>query len=204
MLQTRSDTARRSPLPMKRRARKIGIGDEIGRPFVAADDFVEEFYGGGHPRARCHVSLLVKHAATMNTPDAQRPRSELSPPHRPRPRLGRDRPGPARTRSRAPTTWTWLFAWPNYVLDARKVLAETDSRPLRARRPAGLRATPRPCDTRRHHRRATDCAAQARRLPATRDGRRSSRWAIPSPSARRSTTTRPGPPICSGSPAGAC
>ena len=24
------------------------------------------------------------------------------------------------------STWTWLFAWPNYVLDARKVLAETD------------------------------------------------------------------------------
>ena len=62
----------------------------------------------------------------MNTPDAQRPRSEL---------LRRTALvlvsvviglGLIELGVRA-STWTWLFAWPNYVLDARKVLAETDN-----------------------------------------------------------------------------
>jgi lysophospholipase L1-like esterase len=62
----------------------------------------------------------------MNTPDAQRPRSEL---------LRRIALvlvsvaiglGLLEFVVRA-STWTWLFAWPNYVLDARKVLAETDN-----------------------------------------------------------------------------
>ena len=62
----------------------------------------------------------------MNKPDAQRPRSEL---------LRRTvlvlvsvviGLGLIELGVRA-YTWTWLFAWPNYVLDARKVLAETDS-----------------------------------------------------------------------------
>lgn len=62
----------------------------------------------------------------MNTPDAQRPRSEL---------LRRTvlvlvsvviGLGLIELGVRA-STWTWLFAWPNYVLDARKVLAETDN-----------------------------------------------------------------------------
>lgn len=66
-----------------------------------------------------------KHAATMNTPDAQRPRSEF---------LRRIALvffsivvglGLLELGVRA-STWTWLFAWPNYVLDARKVLAERD------------------------------------------------------------------------------
>lgn len=61
----------------------------------------------------------------MNTPDAQRPRSEL---------LRRTvlvlvsvviGLGLIELGVRA-STWTWLFAWPNYVLDARKVLADTD------------------------------------------------------------------------------
>ena len=62
----------------------------------------------------------------MNTPDAQRPRSEL---------LRRTilvlvsvviGLGLIELGVRA-STWTWLFAWPNYVLDARKALAETDN-----------------------------------------------------------------------------
>jgi len=62
----------------------------------------------------------------MNTPDAQRPRSEL---------LRRTALvlvsvvvglGLIEIGVRA-STWTWLFAWPNYVLDARKVLAESDN-----------------------------------------------------------------------------
>ena len=62
----------------------------------------------------------------MNTPDAQRPRSEL---------LRRTilvlvsvviGLGLIELGVRA-STWTWLFAWPNYVLDARKVLTETDN-----------------------------------------------------------------------------
>ncbi len=62
----------------------------------------------------------------MNTPDAQRPRSEL---------LRRTilvlvsvaiGLGLIEIGVRA-STWSWLFAWPNFVLDARKVLAETDS-----------------------------------------------------------------------------
>jgi len=61
----------------------------------------------------------------MNTPDAQRPRSEL---------LRRIALvlvsvvvglGLIELGLRA-ATWSWLFAWPNFVLDARKVLAETD------------------------------------------------------------------------------
>ncbi|HQS18348.1 GDSL-type esterase/lipase family protein [Reyranella sp.] len=61
----------------------------------------------------------------MNTPDAQRPRSEL---------LRRTvlvlvsvviGLGLIEIGVRA-SSWTWLFAWPNYVLDARKVLAERD------------------------------------------------------------------------------
>ena len=62
----------------------------------------------------------------MNTPDAQRPRSEL---------LRRTilvlvsvaiGLGLIELGVRA-STWTWLFAWPNYVLDARRVLAQTDN-----------------------------------------------------------------------------
>ena len=62
----------------------------------------------------------------MNTPDAQRPRSE---PFR-RAALvllsivvGL---GLLELGVRA-STWSWLFAWPNFVLDARKVLSERDS-----------------------------------------------------------------------------
>ncbi len=62
----------------------------------------------------------------MNTPDAQRPRSEL---------LRRIvlvlvsvvvGLGLLELGVRA-STWTWLFAWPNFVLDARRVLADRDS-----------------------------------------------------------------------------
>ena len=62
----------------------------------------------------------------MNTPDAQRPRSEL---------LRRTilvlvsvaiGLGLIELGVRA-STWTWLFAWPNYVLEPRKVLAQTDN-----------------------------------------------------------------------------
>jgi len=61
----------------------------------------------------------------MNTPDAQRPRSEL---------LRRTilvlvslvaGLGLIEIGLRA-STWSWLFAWPNFVLEARRVLAETD------------------------------------------------------------------------------
>ena len=69
---------------------------------------------------------LSKHAATMNMPDAQRPRSEL-------PRrillvvaavlisLG--------VLELGLRTWFWgyLFTWPNFVLEARTVLAQGDS-----------------------------------------------------------------------------
>ena len=50
-----------------------GVEHEIGRPLGAADDLVEKFYGGGHPRARRHVDPLSALAATMNKPAAQRP-----------------------------------------------------------------------------------------------------------------------------------
>ena len=62
----------------------------------------------------------------MNTPDAQRPRSEL---------LRRTALvlvslvvglGLIELGLRA-ATWSWLFAWPNFVLDARKVLVERDA-----------------------------------------------------------------------------
>ena len=52
-----------------------GVEHEIGRPLGAADDLVEKFYGGGHPRARRHVDPLSALAATMNKPAAQRPSS---------------------------------------------------------------------------------------------------------------------------------
>ena len=63
---------------------EVGVGDEVGRPLGAADDLVEKFYGGGHPRARRHVDPLFAPAATMNKPAAQRP--SLS---RPRPSCSR-------------------------------------------------------------------------------------------------------------------
>ena len=62
----------------------------------------------------------------MNTPDAQRPRSEF---------LRRIAlvflsivigAGLLELGVRA-VTWSWLFAWPNYVLDARKVLLRSDA-----------------------------------------------------------------------------
>ncbi len=49
-----------------------GVGDQIGRPLGPADDLVQKFYGGGKPRARCHVSILSGPAATMNMPAVQR------------------------------------------------------------------------------------------------------------------------------------
>ena len=36
-----------------------GVGDQIGRPLLPADDLVEQFHGGGNPRARCHVDPLL-------------------------------------------------------------------------------------------------------------------------------------------------
>ena len=62
----------------------------------------------------------------MNTPDAQRPRSELFR------RIALVLVslvvglGLLELGLRA-STWSWLFAWPNFVLDARKVLADRDS-----------------------------------------------------------------------------
>ncbi len=61
----------------------------------------------------------------MNTPDAQRPRSELFR------RIALVLVslvvglGLLELGLRA-STWSWLFAWPNFVLDARKVLADRD------------------------------------------------------------------------------
>lgn len=62
----------------------------------------------------------------MNTPDAQRPPSE---PFRRAALVFLSLVvglGLLELGLRA-ATWSWLFAWPNYVLDARKVLAERDS-----------------------------------------------------------------------------
>ena len=77
-------------------------------------------------RAPGVTSISVsKHAATMNTPDAQRPRSELFR------RIALVLVslvvglGLLELGLRA-STWSWLFAWPNFVLDARKVLADRD------------------------------------------------------------------------------
>ena len=47
------------------------ICDAIGRPVRTADDLVQEFHGGGNPRARSH-RIPFEPAATMNRPAAQR------------------------------------------------------------------------------------------------------------------------------------
>jgi hypothetical protein len=94
-----------------------------------ADDLVEKLYGGGDPRAGRHVDILFVPAATMNKPAAQRP------PSRSRwewlKRLFLISASIVATlvvlelglRAR---TWGYLFVWPNFVLDARSVLAERD------------------------------------------------------------------------------
>jgi len=85
------------------------------------------------------------------------------------------------------STWGYLFTWPNFVLDARTVLAERDSgRYVHDDRlgylpRTGYAAPASPS-------KPTGCAAPASR----RLMRRSWRWAIPSPSATRSRTARPG------------
>ena len=114
-----------------------GVGDEIGRPLGTADDLVEKFYGGGHPRARRHVDPLSAPAATMNKPAAQRPSSVVS--LSMREFLKRSLLVAAsilvgltaREIGTRASTWGYLFAWPNFVLDARTVLARAGQRPLR-------------------------------------------------------------------------
>ena len=79
------------------------------------------------------------------------------------------------------STWGYLFTWPNFVLDARTVLAQRDQG--RYVHDDRLGHVPRPgyAAPRPHHRLQTACAPPASRPRA----RRSWRWAIPSPSARR-------------------
>ncbi len=166
---------------------EIGIGDEIGRPLGMADDFVEEFYGGRQPaRPVSRLFSLSKHAATMNTPDAQRPPPELL------------RPAIASRRSDLLGRITVILValletsacracdlvrlspspGPTSCSTRARCCAEPRRRPLRARRAAGLPCrAPGYARPRHHHRRRR--AAQHRRVRAADDrARRSWRWAI--------------------------
>jgi hypothetical protein len=94
-----------------------------------ADDLAEKLYGGGNPRAGRHLKILFVPAATMNKPAAQRLSSKSRGEWLKRLALMLGSivaTLAALELGLRATSWGYLFVWPNFVLDARTVLAERD------------------------------------------------------------------------------